>query len=76
MRWFAPAGPRLSGLVRAADRAQRILDRAAAWQDRAAEQANGKGSRARIHLLAARPILSARDAATALSVTPFKRATF
>ena len=62
----------LSGLVRAADRAQMMLDRVEAWRDRAAEQAKGmkgKGAPALIALLTARPILSAGDAASALGIT-------
>lgn len=61
----------LSGLLRAANHAQMRLDRIEAWQVRAMSGCDlkGKAGPALIELLAARPILSARDVAGELGVS-------
>jgi len=62
----------LTGLAHAAEQAQMGFDRIEIWQARALEQATGmkgKGAKALIGLLAARPILSARDVATELGIS-------
>ncbi|MFK7942607.1 MAG: helix-turn-helix domain-containing protein [Paracoccaceae bacterium] len=65
-------GTWLAGLTRAADHAQMTLDRIEAWQARAqatASSLKGKGAVALIELLAARPIVSAKDVAQALDLS-------
>lgn len=62
----------LSGLTHAAGHAQMALDRIEAWHEAACDRATGfkgKGAPALIGLLAARPIVSARDVAAALAVS-------
>ncbi len=70
------AGARLAAwlevLSRAAGQAQMHLDRIESWQTRAHERAagmKGKGAKALIELMAARPIVSARDVTTTLGIS-------
>lgn len=62
----------LRGLAQAADQAQLFLDRIELWHEQSTARSahlNGKGAPALLALLAARPILSGRDTAEALSIT-------
>jgi hypothetical protein len=74
----ARLGMWLSGLAEAVEHAQMTLDRIEAWQARAHDHASGlkgKGAPALIALLAARPVISAKDAATELDLSPVQART-
>lgn len=68
----------LSGLTQAADHVQMALDRIEAWQARAYSDASGlkgKGAPALIALLAARPVVSAKDVSASLDLSPVQART-
>ncbi|MEO1424823.1 MAG: DUF1403 family protein [Pseudomonadota bacterium] len=68
----------MGGLAQAAEHAQMALNRIEAWEMRARDQAStlkGKGAPALIALLAARPMISAKDAAAALEISPVQART-